>query len=161
SKTDSGTSWFVLFRSGDPSIWNKEVNKGANTFARALDKVPEDIKYLKITEVKSKDFAIIEMTKDRISKVTDDGRYGFEGTGHLGSGGHHLGIYDLQMKTNKGEVCIRILPWQRGWGFGHLHFVNNAQGYCWAGKNVPATVFEIAVTAGPLTAVESKKLLKQ
>jgi hypothetical protein len=34
------------------------------------------------------------------------------------------------------------------------------QFYSWAGKEIPRTVFEIAVKSQPLTAAESKKLLQ-
>jgi hypothetical protein len=61
----------------------------------------------------------------------------------------------------RGDVCIRILPWYAGWGFGHLHFVNNTQGYCWAGQSISRTTFEIAVSAGPLTEFETGSLLER
>lgn len=148
--------WLVLFRSSNPAIWNTNVKTAAD-FALSLDKVPDGISYLRIT--REMDFVIIPMTKDRLTRVTDDGRFGFEGTAHDGSGGRHLGVYSKDWPCKNGDVCIRILPWFAGWGFGHIHFGNNAQGYCWNGVRVPPCVFEIAVKSGKLTDAESKKLV--
>jgi hypothetical protein len=49
----------------------------------------------------------------------------------------------------------------RGWGFGYRSFLNDQQGYTWAGEPIAPTVFEIAVTAGPLSLAERKLLLAQ
>jgi serine/threonine protein kinase len=46
-----------------------------------------------------------------------------------------------------------------GSGFGHKALVNDKQYYSWCGKEIPPTVFEIAVTAGPLTREERQHLL--
>jgi hypothetical protein len=46
-----------------------------------------------------------------------------------------------------------------GSGFGHKAWVDDKQYYSWRGKEIPPTVFEIAVTAGPLTLEERQHLL--
>jgi len=48
-----------------------------------------------------------------------------------------------------------------GSGFGHKCFVNDKQYYCWRGKEIPKTVFEIAVSPGPLTPEERRSLLRR
>ena len=45
-----------------------------------------------------------------------------------------------------------------GSGFGHKCFVNDGQYYCWLGKEIKKTAFEIAVSEGPL-GLEEKRLL--
>jgi hypothetical protein len=46
-----------------------------------------------------------------------------------------------------------------GSGFGHKCFVNDGQYYCWRGKEIKRTVFEIAVSDGPLSPEETRSLL--
>jgi serine/threonine protein kinase len=46
-----------------------------------------------------------------------------------------------------------------GSGFGHKQFVDDKQYYCWRGKEIAPTAFEIAVTADPLTKEERFDLL--
>jgi len=42
-------------------------------------------------------------------------------------------------------------PLCQGLGFGHKHFVNNEQGYCWNGQASAPPVFEIAVKRAGVT----------
>jgi len=42
--------WLVIFRSADPTLWGKGVNKGRDDFALDLKKVPEKIDFLKLTD---------------------------------------------------------------------------------------------------------------
>ncbi|MBL8794998.1 MAG: hypothetical protein JNM56_13900, partial [Planctomycetia bacterium] len=152
--------WLVLFASDDPRIWNRDVDEGPNRFARSLFGVPNAVHYLRLR--RGDDYVIIAMDKARLTQTSDDGHYGWEGTNHTDSGAHHLGIYSRVLPaTGQGDISVRILPWCRGWGFGHRAFVNNGQGYCWDGKPIPPTVFEIAVKPGRLTAEESKRLLSR
>jgi serine/threonine protein kinase len=46
-----------------------------------------------------------------------------------------------------------------GSGFGHKRFVDDMQYYCWQGKEIPPTIFEIAVTAQPLSEEERQQLV--
>jgi hypothetical protein len=157
------TGWTVLFRSDDPSIWNTDVNDNANRFARSLASIPiERVRYLRIVEARSNQFVIISISRDKLAELMDGPRYGWEGTNHTNSGAYHLGIFDNKLPaTQRGDVCIRILPWFAGWGFGHLHFDANKQGYCWAGRTIAKTTFEIAVSPGPLTDLESASHLEK
>ena len=157
----SDSSWKVLFRSADPSIWNDDINKGPDHFAMSVNLAPGNTRYLRFLDARSKDFVIIEMTKERLNQMTDDGKYGWEGTNEFNSAGHHLGIYHKIWPAKGGEVCVCSRPHTTGWGFGHGHFVNDTQRYAWAGKTIEKTVFEIAVKAEPLTDAEAKKLLKK
>src|SRR5262249_52861667 len=72
------TNWNVLYRSDDPKIWNDDINKGPNHFAKALELVPDNIRYLKMTNMQNKEFVIVEMTKMRLTQVDGgDVRYGW------------------------------------------------------------------------------------
>jgi hypothetical protein len=155
-------SWFVLFRSADPSIWNDDVNKGPDHFAKAIELAPDDTKYLKLTNTATKDFVIIPMTKARLTKMSDDGRYGWDGTNHFHYRVHHLGIFfRIWLNAADGDVMVtRNGLAARGWGFGDIWGHEGSQGYSWAGKPITRTVFEIAVKSKPLTDAESKKVLK-
>jgi hypothetical protein len=149
--------WQVIFCSANPHIWDQEVNGNPNHFARRLSGVADDVRYLRMR--KDSDFVIVSIAKNRLKQQGDDGRFGWTGMANLDSDALHLGIHDKKMRCRRGDICIRSLPWFSGWGFGHKHFVNNDQGYCWDGKPIPPTVFEIAVKGGALTDAEAKKWL--
>lgn len=156
------TDWIVVFRSEDPKIWNDDIDKGPNHYARALDLLPDTINHLKLTNMQTKDFVVLEITKQRLNQVTDEnGRYGWEGRNHFHYNVYHLGIFNRIWPFTDGDVIITRHGTARGWGFGDLPKGGSVtQGYSWAGKPIPKTVFEIAVKAGSLTDAESKKLLK-
>jgi len=158
---EKGSSWTVLFRSADPSIWNKQVSKGSD-YAIPLAKAPKEIKFLKMTNVPTGDFVIIEVTPKRMTELSDDGKYGWEGRHLMASGAYHLGVVDAsRIIKNKGDIYISPGQGAMGWGFGIGHFVAGKQAYSWDGKPLEKTAFEIAVGVGPLSASESKKLLKK
>lgn len=165
-KDPADTGWFVLFRSPDPRIWDTDFNMGKNAFAVPLDKAPDGVQYLKLTWPAGGRSVIIPMTNDALKKHSDDGTVGWQGeTGEsrLSWKGYHLGVYDARLgDAPKGQVCVIDLGNNRvasGWGFGHRAYLNDLQGYTWAGVPIAPTVFEIAVKAGPLTDAEAKKLL--
>jgi hypothetical protein len=160
-----GNFWTVIFRSDDPTIWNTATNRGKDRFSTPLDKVPNGIKYLKLTEMAKKNFAIIEMTNLRLSDRTEQDGYGWIGTCYNQFGGRHLGIYDVAWRDYPaGAIVIYELrqPFlYRGWGFGHRSVFDDVQGYSWDGQPVAKVVLEIAVKFTPLTPDETKKLLKK
>jgi serine/threonine protein kinase len=46
-----------------------------------------------------------------------------------------------------------------GSGFGHKRFVDDRQYYCWRGKEIPPTAFEVAVTPQPLSEEDRRQLV--
>jgi hypothetical protein len=161
----TGGGWRIIFRSGDASIWNTEANRGRDVFAIPLERVPADIRYLKLTETAKGNYVVIEMTKARLDKLSDQDGYGWQGTNRLAAKGYHLGIFDTAM-TDRAEntVTINAAVGQvdaRGWGFGHRVFKNDRQGFSWAGVQTDPVVFEIAVKSTDLTPEETKRLLKK
>jgi serine/threonine protein kinase len=155
------TDWIVVFRSDDPKIWNDDVNKGPNHFAKSLELMPDTIRYLKLTNTQTKEFVITEMTKQRLTQVTDDGRYGWEGRNEFHYRVYHLGIFlRIWPGGAAGDVIITRHGPSKGWGFGDTSTDAGPQGYAWAGQPIAKTVFEIAVKSDALTEAEAKKLLK-
>ena len=161
--------WLVIFRSINPTRWNTNTNvnqKNGNDYAISFDKVPAGVRYLRLTQVASKEFVIIPMTKANLTAQTTIGKYGFEGTLLRDSGGVHLGIWSTELQpAEPREVAIREFaalgfpPWYRGWGFGHFFLFNNGQAYSWNGQTLQPCIFEFAVKTGDLTDAESKRLL--
>jgi hypothetical protein len=147
------TDWTVLFRSADPSLWDREMNRDANHFARPLAQAPEDLRYLRLR--KNGEYVILAITKPELKKLVDKGAYTWQGTAVDNSNALHLGIsarkMELHPRGDRGATSILFIPFHTGWGFGHKHWLNDGQGYCWDGKSIPATVFEIAVKPGDLT----------
>jgi hypothetical protein len=151
--------WNVLFCSADPTIWDQDVQRGASHFAKPLKTVQAPVDWLRLR--KDGDYVILKMTAERLHDLGDEGgRYGWSGRGEEDSGAIHLGIYDKENRCKAGDICVRSGPWCQGWGFGHIHFKANLQGYCWGGEPTTPCVFEIAVKRGPLTAEEAKRVLK-
>lgn len=159
------STWVVVFRSANPKLWNTDY-KGMDGMAKSLVNPPKGIKYLKLS-LPGKGLAgtaIIEMTPERLTQKSLVGNVGWEGTKHDQWGGIHLGIYHTQFVFNQnGAPSIAEKGFRAdygGFGFGHT-FDNNQQSWSWAGKPLPAgTVFEIALSPGPLTKEEEKVLVK-
>ncbi len=159
-----GNFWTVIFRSDDPTIWNT-TKRGKDQFAMPLDKVPNGVRYLKLTEMTKKTIAIVEMTNSRLGDRTVVDGYGWNGSNSLSHGGYHLGIYDDSWRDERpGSICIIVRGpsnISRGWGFGHRSSFSDIQGYSWDGKPLAKMAFEIAVKFTPLTPDETKMLLKK
>ena len=159
--------WMVVFRSADPSIWNSNVNRGKDDFAISLSVVPDDIRYLRMRAAGQRPEAILPMEKTKLAIRSDNGRFGWNGTACRAWGGRHLGIYSLGFarRCARGDVSVKpavareLNADAKGFGFGHLIFVNT-QGYTWNGVVMPTTVFEIAVKSAALTRKERNELLK-
>jgi len=99
-----------------------------------------------------------------LTKVSNDGRYRWNGVNDLVYNGYHLGIFDSMHKDKKGDVatyCPGPGQGKTGWGFGNRSYTDDVQGYVWAGKPIDKAVFAIAIKAGPLTAAESARLLNK
>jgi hypothetical protein len=165
NKTDL-RDWVVVFRSSDPAIWNSDVSNPSAGYAITLAKLPESITYLRMRIDKAR-FVIIPITKDRLLVESADGRYGWQGANFLRAAGYHLGVYDTNTNTNTKATrsAIGVANFgdghdRLGWGFGHRVYVDDYQGYSWAGVAIPKTVFEISVKSGPLTKAEQVSLLK-
>ncbi len=159
------SGWTVIFRSANAKLCGGDYNGGANNYAISIKRIPENVQYLRLWSAYKKDYVIVEMTKERLSGRSDDGQYGFQGRPDFRWKGWHLGVYSRDMPPkDKGDVVVSHVSRTdefKGWGFGHRYYGDDYQAYSWAGKEIPASVFEIAVKCGPLTPAEEKKLLKK
>lgn len=165
---DPGGAWTVLFRSSDPSIWNKEVNKGPSVFAVPLLKAPAGVQFLKMTTTAGAQ-VIIPMTNELLpmtGPVGSSGKYVWYGQGNLKFGAYHLGIYDKSIRKSSTQLRGTVGIWAgmssdnySGWGFGSYVGFDTKQCYAWEDKEILPTVFEISVKAAPLTDAEKKFLL--
>ena len=162
SRFRSRDGWIILFRSRDPRIWNRNVDRGPNDFAQRLEGAPEDMAYLRLTNKATGDFVILPLRKDQLHHRVGERRFGWDGTADFEHQAHHLGIPNRVWGGGvQGDVFVSDFPHCRGWGFGHVIDENNRQGYCWNARPIPPTVFEIAVKKGPLTTTEVEKLLEE
>ncbi len=165
--TGAASAWLIVFRSNDPSIWDKDVKKSVSHQAMKLDRVPKNVRYLKLTECAKNNYVIIEMTKERLGKMSDENGFGWSGTGKVDFNTYHLGIYDqsknLIEAENRGDITLgwgNNFNWG-GWGFGHRAWVEGGTVLGWASKEIPKAICEIAVKTSGLTLEETKHLLKK
>lgn len=157
--------WEVIFQSGDPRIWNTDSNK-KDLFAVPVKKVPKKIKYLKMMRMDSKDFVIVEATKNDLDSNNPNGRdFYFNGSNWVQPGLHvrTLGIvnYKDKWKRGSGNIIVGEFPgnWKRGFGFGYSD-TTKSQCYTWGDKATKLLIFQISVKTSELSASEKKKLLK-
>lgn len=152
--------WMVLFRSDDASVWNK--NSPGDRFALPLRRAPSSIRYLRLKRLDTGEFLILPITARQLASDgkadSGDGCW-WNGTGHHNWGGHHLGIGQVPPVPTEFKGAIGISGAASGSGFGHKLFVDDQQYYCWQGREIPRTAFEIAVTAASLTNEEKRQLV--
>jgi hypothetical protein len=159
--------WTVIFRSSDPSIWNKEVNRGRDAFAIPLAKAPPGVQFLKMS-IPDGACVIIPMANALLPGTAPVGKgtFWWDGTGIMRYRAYHLGIYDKSVRKRfpevKGTVGIFAgMAWENysGWGFGSNVGYDDKQSYAWNNAEIPPTVLEISVKTTPLTEAEKKALL--
>jgi hypothetical protein len=152
--------WIVLFRADDPSAWDSP-SYTAERFAVPLHLVP-DFRYLRLRRMDTEEALILQMTRAHLRNdkpLYPETGYWWSGTASLAYGGRHLGIVQgprYKFPGPHGMICPMFDGWDgfSGSGFGHKYGVGDVQYYCWRGQEIPRTVFEIAVTSGPLTPEE-------
>jgi hypothetical protein len=163
----TGASWTVLFRADDPSVWDTR-SKGKK-FAVPLDEAPADFRYLRLRRMDTGEALILPLTRDQLQNdkpPTSDVGFWWNGTAKFDWEGRHLGIAQAprhRFPAPKGMIGVMTEGWDAftGSGFGHKCFVNDKQYYCWRGQEIPRTVYEIAVTDGPLSPEEKRCLVSK
>jgi hypothetical protein len=152
--------WLVLFRSDDASVWNKD--SPGDKFALPVRRAHSSIRYLRLTRLDTGEFLILPITARQLASdgkpESGDGCW-WNGTGHHDWGGHHLGLCQVPPLPTEQKGVIGISGWASGSGFGHKLYVDDKQYYCWQGREIPQTAFEIAVTADALSDEESLRLV--
>jgi serine/threonine protein kinase len=159
--------WTILFRSDDPSIWNK-ASPDRNNFAAPVRRAHRAIRYLRLKRMDTGDYLVLPIRRDQLDRAPQpmpDTGHAWNGTALLSYNARNLGIAQAprhRWPNHRGVLSVTSQGWDAfsGSGFcGKCQF-NDGQHYCWQTKEIPKTVFEIAVSAGPLSAEEQPHLLK-
>lgn len=136
----SGT---VLFRSGDPTIWNTRTREGKDRIALPVDAISHPVSFLRLLRVDTGEAVVVRVTQDELLSKSQNPRLGWYGLNDEFMGGRHLGIYHRDVPQS-----VEVSFGAGGWGFGHPFGENNRQAYGWAGQPIfPSPVFEISVLA--------------
>jgi hypothetical protein len=169
-KKGAGTAperWWLLFRADDPAVWNTD-SRGKN-LAVPLRRAPATIRYLRLRRMDTGEALILPLTRDQLlngKPRTPEVGFWWNGTAKEEWKGRHLGIVQApryKFPVPRGMISVMNQGWDdfAGSGFGHKCSANDGQYYCWRGQEIPRTVFEIAVSDGPLSAAEKRYLLPQ
>jgi serine/threonine protein kinase len=166
-KTPPPDRWMVLFRSDDPSLWDTDTRRG-DQFSVPLRRAPESIRHVRLRRLDTGEALILPITVTQLDKapapIPERGSW-WNGTAKEEYSGRHLGIAQApryKWPNHDGVISVMDDGWDAftGSGFGHMcEHAEKGQQYCWRGKPIPRTVFEIAVTAEPLTDEEQHAVL--
>jgi hypothetical protein len=159
--------WVVLFQADDPSVW--DTDSRGEKFAVPLRWAPALVHYLRLRRMDTGEALILPLTRDQLyngKTPTREAGYWWNGTAKEEWKGRHLGIAQAprqKFPTHKDQIHVMTEGWDgfTGSGFGHKCFAGDKQYYCWRGKEIRKTVFQIAVTEGPLSPEEKRCLLTQ
>jgi hypothetical protein len=164
---DAPARWVLLFRADDPALWNT-TSKGEN-FAVPLKLAPATIRYLRLMRMDTREALIIRLTRDQLQNdkpPTPETGFWWNGMAKEDWKGRHLGIVEApryKFPDHKDVIAVMTVGWDAfsGSGFGHKCHANDGQYYCWRGKQIRKTAFEIAVSDGPLSTDEKRYLLRR
>jgi len=160
--------WTILFRADDPSLWDTDAkNAEGEQIAIPLKFAPASFRYVRLRRMDTWEEQILPLTPSQLRNGkpgAKDEVYWWNGTSKVEWQGRHLGIVYAprhSFPAPRGMIAVMNDGWDgfAGSGFGHKCFFNDGQYYCWRGKELPRTAFEIAVSDGPLTAEEKRSLV--
>jgi hypothetical protein len=159
--------WVVLFRANDPSVWNTDSPE--ESFAVPVQRAAGMVRYLRLRRMDTGQEQILAVDGEQLLRqpgsIPAEGHW-WNGTAREEHGARHLGIVQaprLKWPGHGGTISVMNDGWDAfaGSGFGQKHNgAGKEQFYCWQGKEIPRTTFEIAVSPGPLTDAEQRSLLK-
>lgn len=148
--TTDGGGWTVIFRSSNPTIWGKNFGSpGTSEWSQNLSWInftmnevmlfyPATSQTVKVTGISS--FGLYSCSA---------GNNGLWWNGTLTSafGALHLGIHTDEFMRPVGYVLVShgCITDRRGWGFGHLAWIDGQQGWGWDSNNLGPTVFAIGI----------------
>ena len=149
-----GGGWTVIFRADEPSIWKTTVGTpGVGQWSQDISGMSFPMNEVRLSYP-------AEGLSKRVEGINSSSLYGcgagsndlwWNGSNFFSSVAHHLGVFDDSIVKNQpnGYVIVSNGPGcnvdRLGWGFGHLAFVDNQQGWGWDTTNLARTVFAIAV----------------
>jgi hypothetical protein len=159
--------WTALFRSDDPTVWDSD--SPGERFAIPLRRAPKQIRFVRLRRMDTEQGLILPLLRadlDTVLLPTREREYRWNGTNHFEWDARHLGIVEgprCKFPAPGGMMVVGHEGWDAwtGSGFGHkCQESPGKQHYCWRGKELRRTVFEIAVTNDPVTADEQNCLLE-
>ena len=133
----------VVFRNSDPKSWGTDfVAPDRSNLSLGAESIRSDINYVRLRRLDTRDSVVAAVTKPSLFTPFSEGRSGWNGLCESYFGARHLGISSSQV-PREAEVKLGM----GGWGFGHLGSERGAgeQAFCWAGRVIPPTSFEISV----------------
>jgi hypothetical protein len=155
--------WTVLFRSDNPRIWN--TDQSGNHFALPVRKAHSKIRYLRLKRMDTGEVLIVPITHKQLAgseRPASSPGHWWNGTAREEWGARHLGIAQVPAAANDQRGLVGLTldgdAAYSGSGFGWRTHVDDRQGYCWQGREIPRTAFEVAVTADPLSEAEKRWL---
>lgn len=159
--------WTILFRADDPAVWDTDAKANGQQIAIPLQFAPATFRYLRLRRMDTWDALILPMTREQMQNGKPPARessFWWNGTSKEEWKGRHLGIVQgprHRFPAPKDMIAVMNDGWDgfAGSGFGHKCFVNDGQYFCWRGKEIPCTVFEIGVSDGPLSPQERRSLI--
>jgi hypothetical protein len=160
--------WTILFCADDPTAWDTAaMGAKGEQIAIPLRLAPAEFRYLRLRRMDTGEALILPLTPDQLQNdkpPASEAGFWWNGSNKEEWKGRHLGIVQAprqKFPAPKGTIAVMNDGWDGfvGSGFGHKCFVNNAQYYCWRGKQIPRTVFEIGVSNGPLSTEEERCLV--
>jgi hypothetical protein len=158
--------WTVLFRSDDPSLWGTD-SPGRN-FAVPARRAHSKIRYLRLRRLDTGEQLIVPITHRQLARAdrpeSSPGHW-WNGTARDQWGARHLGIAQVPAASEDQRGLVGLAhdggSVFSGSGFGWKTHVGDGQYCCWQGKEIPRTVFEVAVTADRLAEAEKGWLTVQ
>jgi hypothetical protein len=170
SKPDTGprpARWTILFRSEDPSVWDKDARENGEQVAIPLKYAPASMRYLRLRRMDTGEALILPLTRDQLRNgkvMAPEADFWWNGTATFAYGGYHLGIVQAPRRkfpAPHGIIDVMNDGWDAfaGSGFGHKYGVGDRQYFCWRGKEIKHTAFDIGVSDGPLCAAETELLV--
>ncbi len=168
--TPAPARWTILFRSDDPSRWGKNAkNAAGEQIAIPLKFAPHSMQFLRLRRMDTGEALILPLTHDQLANgkpVPRDADAWWNGSASFDWEGYHLGIAEAprhKFPAPNGLIGVMTEGWDlfTGSGFGHKCAANDGQYYCWRGKQIRRTIFEIAVTDGPLSPAEERCLVSR
>jgi hypothetical protein len=162
--------WTILFRSADPSVWDQDAkNAKGEQVAIPLKFAPAKFRYLRLRRMDTGEALILPLSPDQLQNgkppKPEEG-FWWNGANVDEYKGRHLGIVQgprRKFPEPRGLICVMHDGWDgfAGSGFGHKYGIGDDQYYSWRGKEIPRTVFEIAVSDGPLSPEEKRCLVSR
>jgi hypothetical protein len=162
------TRWTILFRSDNPAVWDTDA-KGAKgeQIAIPLKFAPDDFRYLRLRRMDTRESLILRIAPNQLwngKPATPEEGCWWNGANKEEWKGRHLGIVQgprHKFPAPRDMIAVMNEGWDgfAGSGFGHKCFANDGQYYCWKGKEIKRTAFEISVTDDPLSPEEKRCLV--